>query len=300
MTSGWSITQGSTTVFLPTAPRVIADANPVKIDELGVEGAGSVLVSRFNQARKLKLQGSIYVSGSSNSTLESTYLSPLRVMARQIVTITDPDSQFNGNWVMGEPDFQREAEGASVRYTYTLEFLQANTAIVLGSGPTNSDDNLEGNYTTWTFKWTKNIGTITSNASKSLYAPYVSNNGSVIFQTATGNNGVVFITSSGTATYDGNKHDSAYNVYPGIKTESIFGSYYVCFGKNATAYKHTFYVFKNLAALFNRDVTSDDSQLNTNNGIAMIAISSNGKYICIISNDSSGYWNYVSLYEGSL
>jgi len=131
MTSGWAIVQGSTTVNLPTAPKVIDDRNPTKIDEVGVDSTGTVLVSRFTQARQLQLQGSIWVNGTSNATYESTYLAPLRGMARQQVSITDPDCQFGGAWVMDEPDFHREAEGSQVRYTYTLRFRQASSIVVL-------------------------------------------------------------------------------------------------------------------------------------------------------------------------
>jgi hypothetical protein len=119
------------TVNLPTAPKVIDDKNPTKIDEVGVDSVGTVLVSRFTAARQFQLQGSIWVPGSTNASLESTYLAPLRSMARQAVTITDPDSQFSGNWLMDEVDFHREQEGNDVRYTYTLAFKQASSLIVL-------------------------------------------------------------------------------------------------------------------------------------------------------------------------
>ena len=129
--SGWAIVQGATTVNLPSAPKTIDDKNPVKVDEVGIDSAGSVLVSRFSQARHLILTGSFWVHGQTNAQLESTYLAPIRAMSRGQVTITDPDSQFSGNWVMAEPDFHREAEGAEVRYSYTIEFMQATTIIIL-------------------------------------------------------------------------------------------------------------------------------------------------------------------------
>lgn len=154
MTNTWSITQGSITVTLPSAPKICDDANPPKIDEFGVDGAGTVLISRFNQARKLKLQGSIWVHGQNNAYLESTYLAPLRAMSRLQVTITDPDGQYTGNWLMSEPDFHREAEGAEVRYTYSIEFLLASANVVLsgsgGENPTPPSTSVEGNYSAWT------------------------------------------------------------------------------------------------------------------------------------------------------
>ncbi len=128
--SGWAIS-GGTSVTLPTAPKVIDDKNPTKIDEVGVDSVGTVLVSRFTQARQLQLQGSIWVHGQTNAQLETNYLAPLRSMARTLVTITDPDNQFSGSWVMDEPDFHREQEGQDIRYTYTFAFKQSSTIIVL-------------------------------------------------------------------------------------------------------------------------------------------------------------------------
>ena len=124
MTSGWAIVYGATTVNLPVAPKMIDESYPTKIDKVNVDGGGTVLVSRFIQERQLKLQGSIYVAGASNATLESTYLSVIRGFLRQKITITDPDSQWSGNWLFEKVDFHREQEGGQIRYVYTMTFLQ--------------------------------------------------------------------------------------------------------------------------------------------------------------------------------
>ena len=86
MSSGWAITQGSTTVNLPTAPKVINDQNPADITVVKVQGAAPVLVGVDLDARTIRLEGSIWVHGQTNAQLETTYLAPLRAMARQLVT----------------------------------------------------------------------------------------------------------------------------------------------------------------------------------------------------------------------
>jgi hypothetical protein len=128
--TNWAIV-GGTTVTLPLAPSDIVDANPVTVDEVGIDGGGSTLVSRFTNARKLTLRGSIWVKSATNSTIESTYLAPLRAMKRTQVTITDPDSQFSGNWILSSVDFHRVAEGTEARYTFTMEFMQGSGNIIL-------------------------------------------------------------------------------------------------------------------------------------------------------------------------
>jgi len=124
--SGWAITQGSTVVNLPFCPNDIRDENPVQIDEFGADSTGTTLISRFVKARRLTLKGYFTAAPGAtltNAQIESTYLAPLRAMARQQVTITDPDNQFNQTgWIMGEPDFERKQDvnASQARYDYTI------------------------------------------------------------------------------------------------------------------------------------------------------------------------------------
>ena len=129
MTSGWAITQGATTVNLPVAPTHVRDSAPPRVDEGGIDGGSTILISRFTMARTLLLEGSIWVHGQTNAQLESAYLAPLRAMTRLVVTITDPDSQFGGNWVMIAVQFDRVQEGGDIRYKYSLSFKQGVSII---------------------------------------------------------------------------------------------------------------------------------------------------------------------------
>jgi len=130
--SGWAIIGPLTTVSLPSAPKAYNDQNPADITIVKVAGQAPVLIGVDLAERTLRLEGSIWVHGQNNATLEANYLAPLRSMAMQAVTIIDPDAQFGGSgWILKEPDFKREAEGAEVRYTYTLTFLQGQAVVVL-------------------------------------------------------------------------------------------------------------------------------------------------------------------------
>ena len=130
--SGWSIIGPLSAVSLPSAPKVYNDQNPADITVVKVAGQAPVLIGVDLAERTLRLEGSIWVHGQTNANLEANYLAPLRSMAMQAVTIIDPDAQFAGSgWILKEPDFKREAEGAEVRYTYTLTFLQGQAVVVL-------------------------------------------------------------------------------------------------------------------------------------------------------------------------
>ncbi len=132
--SGWAIIGSLSAVTLPSAPKVYNDQNPADITVVKVAGQAPVLIGVSLAERTLRLEGSIWVHGQTNADLEANYLAPLRFMAMQAVSIIDPDSQFAGSgWILKEPDFKREAEGAEVRYTYTLTFLQGQAVVVLQS-----------------------------------------------------------------------------------------------------------------------------------------------------------------------
>jgi hypothetical protein len=132
--SGWAIIGSLSAVSLPSAPKVCNDQNPTDITIVKVAGQAPVLIGVDLAERTLRLEGSVWVHGQTNADLEANYLAPLRSMAMQAVTIIDPDSQFAGSgWILKEPDFKREAEGAEVRYTYTLTFLQGQAVVVLQS-----------------------------------------------------------------------------------------------------------------------------------------------------------------------
>jgi hypothetical protein len=132
--SGWAIIGSSSAVSLPSAPKVYNDQNPADITIVKVAGQAPVLIGVDLAERTLRLEGSIWVHGQTNANLEANYLAPLRSLAMQAVSIIDPDSQFGGSgWILKEPDFKREAEGAEVRYIYTLTFLQGQSVVVLQS-----------------------------------------------------------------------------------------------------------------------------------------------------------------------
>jgi hypothetical protein len=127
MASGWSITcaaTNNTIVTLPVAPSTIAVINPLQVDEIYSDSNGTMLVSRYLKAKQVQLKGT-FSTGQTNAQLMSTYFTPLEAMKRQIVTITDPDSQFGGNWVLTQFDYSRDQKGSWVYYTYTITIKQA-------------------------------------------------------------------------------------------------------------------------------------------------------------------------------
>jgi hypothetical protein len=127
--SGWSIIlSGGGTVTLPYTPELISEENPVAIDSYGFDDGTSDLISKYREPRILTLEG--FVKGTNNGTVETDYLSPLRLMAGKAVTITSPNSQYGGTWVMRNPSFTTEAGDILVKFNYRLEFMLAGTPTI--------------------------------------------------------------------------------------------------------------------------------------------------------------------------
>jgi hypothetical protein len=193
-------------------------------------------------------------------------------MSRLEVTITDPDGQFAGNWLMGEPVFHREAEGSEIRYTYSIDFLLASANVVLsGSGGSNPppDSGIEGNYTTYTLK---SYCPLNLNSVVNWYNPL--------------NNFLVFLKQSNGLYYLLNYNDGTYAVIQG----TIGASSFVPCGHSLTGK----YFLTNY--LGNINVYKENELLQTiTAGVSEghYYISPNGKYIVFMKSDG------LHVFEGS-
>lgn len=127
--SGWSINlSGGGTVTLPHTPEFISEENPVAAESVGVDDGTSVLVSQYREPRVLTLEG--FAIATNNGTVESTYLSPLRAMVGKACTITSPNSQYGGTWVMCRFGASTEAGDLTTKFNYRLEFALAGAHII--------------------------------------------------------------------------------------------------------------------------------------------------------------------------
>ena len=121
----WIISDGKTTITLPYPPTTIKVKNPIKTDEVGIEGKGTILISRFPQAKTVTLTGIITAANKNNATLIAKYIAPLESLNRKIVTLADPDGQFQSTagWVF-QFEWSREQEAKQPIYRYTMTFKQ--------------------------------------------------------------------------------------------------------------------------------------------------------------------------------
>ena len=127
----WVISSGGTSVTFPLAPQNITDENPVVESDFQVDGQQSVVVSEGLDVRVLTLKGFFYVSGQNKSYLDTTFVSPLLGLNRQVVTLTSPTTRYNGSWMLIVKSVEEKAEGSLQRYTYSLVLRQGAAFVVL-------------------------------------------------------------------------------------------------------------------------------------------------------------------------
>jgi hypothetical protein len=127
----WVITAGSTTVTFPLAPQYIEDQNDVNKSHTPVEGQKSIVVSEGLDVRILTLKGFFWVAGQNKSYLDTNFCLPLQSLNRLLVTLTSPNSRYNGTWMLIVKSIIEQAEGSLQRYTYQLLLEQGAGYVIL-------------------------------------------------------------------------------------------------------------------------------------------------------------------------
>jgi len=111
-------------VTLPTAPRRVTKRNPAKVEEFEVDGL-PILIVPGHGAIELSLEGSFV---GNKSTIESSYLSPLEDLKGTEVTLSCPDSRYDGDWILADFVY---VEVNAKQFTYQIKLLKGSSHIIL-------------------------------------------------------------------------------------------------------------------------------------------------------------------------
>jgi hypothetical protein len=129
----WQITQGSTTVTLPYSPQTNTDESPTIDDSsINIPEQGTTLISVCNDVRTLTMEGFFYISGSTKSAIDNTYIIPLLSMLHQLVTLTTPRPSLNATWKFDKATFIETKDYSNQpAIKFTLVFKFASNYVVL-------------------------------------------------------------------------------------------------------------------------------------------------------------------------
>lgn len=127
----WVLTpEGQSSITLPTNPITVTDENTAEPLILELPGELPFVLSFGKGARKLDLRGWLYVPGQSASYIETNYLNPLRTAIHKKVTISAPDSRYDGDWILVQFTYE-EVGGIVAAFQYSMRFIMGSIQVVL-------------------------------------------------------------------------------------------------------------------------------------------------------------------------
>ena len=112
-------------VTLPSAPSRASKRNPATVETFEIDGELPILIVPGLSAVQLTLEGFLV---GNKSSIESNYLSPLEALKGTEVTLSFPDSRYDGNWILADFSY---VELDAKRFSYKIKLLKGSSHIVL-------------------------------------------------------------------------------------------------------------------------------------------------------------------------
>jgi len=118
-------------INLPLNPITTRCAGTIVTEEGPLPGDLPLIVSIGKKAKKLTIEGWIWVSGQDKAYLETNYILPLDAKLHTEVTIAAPDTRYDGNWIMSKFESEEGIHRSNVAFYYEMEFLKGSQHVVL-------------------------------------------------------------------------------------------------------------------------------------------------------------------------
>lgn len=97
-------------VTLPMIPYRAKESNPAELKTGTYPGTKPLIYSIGLKPLKLIVEGYIFVAGQTKAYLKTNYIDPLRAYRKTIVTISTPNSMYNGDYIMEDCEFTEAKE----------------------------------------------------------------------------------------------------------------------------------------------------------------------------------------------
>lgn len=119
----WNFVVGAVSTTLPVAPKIVKLRTSAVTKEYLNPTGRQILISFGKKADKLVLEGAITQAGQTSQQLQTNYLDELASMVYKSVTITAPDTRYDGDWILVGFEYE-ERGGFTAAFWYKLEFLK--------------------------------------------------------------------------------------------------------------------------------------------------------------------------------
>ena len=118
------------TVALPLPPKKITNKSSSDVKSHTYPGELPLLISMGNKAKILSLEGYIAEEGRTAAQLETDYIIPLRDLVHTKVTVSAPDSRYDGDYILVAFVFWEE--GGTIRsFRYKIDLWKGHIYVVL-------------------------------------------------------------------------------------------------------------------------------------------------------------------------
>lgn len=118
------------TITLPRNPKTASMKYTTVTKTIPMPGTEALVVAMGRQPQVLTIDGLISEAGKTLANLETDYLIPLKNKVGTVVTISAPDSRYDGDWLMNAFTYQ-EVGGNIKAFKFHIEFYRGSEHIVL-------------------------------------------------------------------------------------------------------------------------------------------------------------------------
>ena len=110
-------------------PIIVRETNSANTKTYDKSGGLPIITVVGKKTRTVTLEGILFAEGQNKSYLESNYISPLKNKVGQLVTLSAPDSRYDGQYILESFEYREESCAPIFRYMITL--IQGSSMVVI-------------------------------------------------------------------------------------------------------------------------------------------------------------------------
>jgi len=110
-------------------PVLVRETNSANTKTYDKSGGLPIITVIGKKTRMVTLEGILFAEGQSKADLESNYISPLKDKVGKLVTLSAPDSRYDGQYIL--ESFEYREEGCASIFRYVITLIQGSAMVVI-------------------------------------------------------------------------------------------------------------------------------------------------------------------------